>query len=77
VSKVSNKELQLKINQLAQHVVTFKDIAQNNEILLNRTIRMITQKLLQLRQKEIITKENIDELINEVNGINDKQQQQG
>jgi hypothetical protein len=75
VSKVSNKELQLKINQLAQHLVTFKDIAQNNEILLNRTIRMVTQKLLQLRQKETITKENIDELINEVNGINAKQQQ--
>ena len=69
------KEANEKINQLANQLVQFRDIAQSNEIILNRTLRFVTGRLLKIKTAENVTKE-IDDLIADLNVIETKEEKQ-
>jgi hypothetical protein len=58
-----------QLNQISSQALQFKDIAQNNEILLNRTLRYTTGKLLQLSKQETLDKESIFNLVGELNQV--------
>lgn len=71
--KENQQNILNQLNQVTAQAIQLKDVAQSNEIILNRTIRYITGKLLKLRKDP--TKENIDALIEDLNKIEEQAEQ--
>lgn len=74
----AEQKLKEEINQLKQQnkqvstmALNYKDAAYNNEIILNRTLRFVTGKLLKLKKNP--KAEDFDELIEYLNRSEDQQ----
>lgn len=72
-AKETIEKLSNQLNQVTAQAIQLKDIAQSNEIILNRTLRFITGKLLQL--KKDLSKDKIDQLIEDLNKIEEQKEQ--
>lgn len=67
-----NQILTNQLNQISSQAIQLQSAAQNNEIILNRTLRYITGKLIQLKKNPTI--EQIDELIEYFNRVENVKQ---
>ena len=67
-----NQILTNQLNQISSQAIQLQSAAQNNEIILNRKLRYITRKLIQLKKNPTI--EQIDELIEYFNRVENVKQ---
>ncbi len=67
--KQNTENIARQLNQVTAQAIQFKDIAQSSEIVLNRTLRYLTGRIIQLKKNP--TNEGFEELIEYLNRIED------